>query len=195
VLRGGWLRLVDGACPWGSLVVCPDRMGVTRYRLVIYPPGISETERRRLRLWRGWPMWGALLWIASYVILTGLIGPRNALGISTAAYLGSGVVSFTRAGDVRARVRMMRATVMPGCHDPPSRDASRKLQALAATLIEADHHRQLGLISPIKYEMTWWRVYDQIEPDHSRSHRAHWWEPTPPDGGAPSATGGDGEYF
>ena len=75
VLRRGWLRLVDGAFPWGSFIVCLDRMGVTRYRLVIYPPGINEAERRRLRVWRGWPMWGALLWIASYSILTGLIEP------------------------------------------------------------------------------------------------------------------------
>ena len=87
VLRRGWLRLVDGACPWGSFFVCPDRMGVTRHRLVIYPPGINETERRRLRVWRGWPTWGALLWIASDGILTGPIGSRTALVISTAAFV------------------------------------------------------------------------------------------------------------
>ena len=67
---------------------------------------------------------------------------------------------------------------MSGYHDPPSGDACRKLQALAATLIEADEHGQLEPISPIEYEMTWWRVYDQIEPDHSGPHRAHWWERT-----------------
>ena len=178
LVRRGWLRLVDGAYRWGSIFVCPDRMGVTRYQLVIYPPGISETERRRLRVWRGWPAWGALLWIASYIILTEPIGPRTALVLSTAAYLGTGVVAFMRAGDVRARVRTMRATVMSGYPDPPSQDACRKLQALAATLIEADQHRQLELISPIEYEMTWWRVYDEIEPDHCSPHRAHWWERT-----------------
>jgi hypothetical protein len=172
------LWLADGAYPWGSFFVCTDRMGVTRYQLVIYPPGISETERSHLRVWRGWPTWGALLWIASYIILTGLIEPRTALIISTGVYLGAGVVAFRRAGDVRARVRTMRATVMSGYRDPPSREACRKLQALAATLIEADQHRQLELISPIEYEMTWWRVYDQIGLDHSGPHRAHWWERT-----------------
>jgi hypothetical protein len=153
-------------------------MGVIRYRLVIYPPGISEAERRRLRVCRGWPMWGALLWIASYVILAGLIGPRTALAISTAAYVGAGVVTFMRAGDVRARVRTMGATVMSGNPDPVPRDARRKLKALAATLIEADEDRQVGLISEIEYEMTWWRVYDQIQPHHSSPHRTHWWERT-----------------
>jgi hypothetical protein len=174
----GWLRLVDGACPWGSFTVCPDRMGVTHYQLVIYPPGISETERRRLRVWRGWPMWGALLWIASYVILTGPIGPRTALVISTAACLGTGVVAFMRAGDVRARVHTMKATVMSGYPDPLSQDARRELRVVAEMLFEADQRRQLGTISPIEYEMTWWRAYDQIEPDHSRPHRTHWWEHT-----------------
>ena len=179
LLCRGWLRLVDGACLWGSFFVCPDRMGVIRYRLVIYPPGISEVERRRLRVWRGWPMWGALLWIASCVILTGLIGPRPAVLISTAVYLGGGVAAFVRAGDVRARVRAMRATVMPGYPDPVSWGDLRKLKILAATLIEADEHRQLGLISPIEYEMIWWQVYDQIQPDRSSSHRTtHWWERT-----------------
>jgi hypothetical protein len=161
-LRRGWLRLVDDACPWGRFNVCPGRWGVFHYRLVIYPPGINQTERRRLRVWRSWPMWGALLGIASYVILTGLIESRTALVILTAAYVGTGVVAFIQAGDVRARVREMSATVMSGYPDPPSEDARRKLRALAATLIEADHRRQLGLLSPIEYEMTWWQVYDQM---------------------------------
>ena len=122
--------------------------------------------------------WMTLLFPLAGCILTGLIGPRTALVISTAAFVGTGVVAFIRAGDVRARVRTMRATVMSGYPDPLPQDARRKLRALAATLIEADHRRQLGLLSPIEYEMTWWRVYDQIEPDHSRPHRMHWWEHT-----------------
>jgi hypothetical protein len=47
LLRRGWLRLLDGDQPWGSIDIRPDRFGVTRYRLVVYPPGISESERRR----------------------------------------------------------------------------------------------------------------------------------------------------
>ena len=61
----------------------------------------------------------------------------------------------------------MKATVMSGFPDPSSRAICRTLQALAVTLIEADQHRQLGLISPIQHEMIWWRVYDQIQLDPS----------------------------
>jgi hypothetical protein len=178
-LHRGWLRLRDGASPWGSIDVYPDRMGVTRYLLVVYPPGIDETERRRVRVWRGWPVWGALLWIASYAVITQLIDPRTALFFSTSAYLGTGATAFMQAGNARTRVRTMRATVMSGYHDPPSRAAHRKLQALAATLIEADQHRQLGLISAVEHEMIWWQVYDQIQPEHASPHRAHWWQRTP----------------
>ena len=53
LLRRGWLRLIDGDRPWGSIDIKPDRFGVTRYRLVVYPPGISESERRRVRVARG----------------------------------------------------------------------------------------------------------------------------------------------
>jgi hypothetical protein len=57
-----WLRPLDGGPTWGSLDSYPRRFGVKRYRLVVFPPGISPEERRLLRLWRSWPVWGALLW-------------------------------------------------------------------------------------------------------------------------------------
>jgi uncharacterized protein DUF6611 len=38
-----------------------SRHGVRRYRLVIYPPGISTAQRLLARLWRGWPISGAAL--------------------------------------------------------------------------------------------------------------------------------------
>ena len=168
LLRRAWRRLVDGDRPWGSVDIRPVRMGLTQYVLVVYPPGISHAERRSVRMWRGWPMWGTLLWIASYVVLTQLIDRWAALALSTAACLGAGVAAFVRASDARTRVRTMKAAVMAGFPDPSSRAICRKLQALAVTLIEADQNRQLGLISPIQHEMIWWRVYDQIQLDPSR---------------------------
>ena len=138
ILRRGWLRLVDGDSPWGSIIVCPERMGVIHYRLVIYPPGISETERRRLRVWRGWPMWGALLWIAS------LRHPRWADRAADRAGNFDHRLSRHRCRGVHAG----RWCPRPGPRDagdgdvrlpdPLSENARRKLSALAATLIEAD---------------------------------------------------------
>ena len=142
--------------------------GVTRYRLVVYPPGIGETERRNVRVWRGWSAWGVPLWIASFAVITQLIGPWTALLFSTSAYLALAPSRSCRpvmqAGNARTRVRTMTATVMSGYHDPPSRAACRKLQALAATLIEADQHRQLGLISAVEHEMIWWQRTTRYNP-------------------------------
>jgi len=164
LLRRGWLRLLDGDRPWGSIDVRPDRFGVTRYRLVVYPPGISETERRRVRVARGWPLWGALVWVMCEIWLSQAIAPWPAFAVSTAACLGSGSVAFAMAGAPRTRVRTMAAMVMAGHHDPISRAGRDKLEALAVTLADADDRLASGHISAIQHELVWWQVYNQMSP-------------------------------
>lgn len=164
LLRHVWLRLLDGDRPWGSIDIQPDRFGVTRYRLVVYPPGISETERRQVRAARGWPLWGALVWVVCEIFLNNMTGPWTAFAVSTAVCLGSGVVAFTMAGAPRTRVRTMAATVMVGYHDPISVAVRDRLKELADTLTYADEQLMSGHISAIQYEMVWWRVYDQMSP-------------------------------
>ncbi|PXX03424.1 hypothetical protein C8E89_12284 [Mycolicibacterium moriokaense] len=164
LLRRGWLLLLDGDRPWGSIDIRPDRFGVTRYRLVVYPPGISESERRRVRVARAWPMWGALVWVACEIFLNNMTTPWIALAMSTAACLGSGLVAFAMAGAPRARVRMMGAMVMAGHHDPISVAARDRLIKLADTLMDADDRLTSGHISALQHEIVWWQVYDQMSP-------------------------------
>jgi hypothetical protein len=154
--------MLDGECCWGSMDIRPDRFGAIRYRLVVYPPGISETERRRVRVWRGWPLWGALLWIVSEIWLGNLIAPWPAFAISSAASLGSGAVALALAGDARTRVRTMGTMVVAGPYEPTSAAVCRKVQTLAESLAEADAQREQGQISAIDHEVAWWRVYDQM---------------------------------
>jgi len=73
LLRRGWLRVIDGDRPWGSIDIRPDRFGVTRYRLVVYPPGITESERRLVRVARGLAAVGR----AGVVHLRGLAQPGD----------------------------------------------------------------------------------------------------------------------
>jgi hypothetical protein len=162
LLRRGWLRLLDGDRPWGSLDIRPDRFGVTRYRLVVYPPGISESERRRVRVARGWPVWGALVWVTCEIFLSNATGPWTAFAISTSACLGAGLWAFATAGAPRTRVRTIAAMVMAGYHDPISRAARDRLEELAATLLEADERLSDGHISATQHEMVWWQVYNQM---------------------------------
>ena len=133
-----------------------------RYRLVVYPPGISEPERRRVRAARGWPLWGVLVWLISEVWLNQLTGPWEALAISTAIYLGLGLVTRTMAGEQRTQVRTLGAAVMLGHHDPVSTATVDKLKGLAASLIEADRCLCDGRLSSAEYELIWWGVYDAI---------------------------------
>jgi hypothetical protein len=166
LLRRVCLRMLNGAHPWGSFEIQPDRFGVIRYRLVVFPPGISESERRRVRVARGWPAWGLVAWISCEICLSQLTGPRMAIAISTVVWLASGVAARALAGQPRTQVRTMAATVMAGHRDPVS-DATRdKLRNLAETLFEADETRALGKITATEHEAIWWRVYDQLASGH-----------------------------
>ena len=90
---------------------------MTRYRLVVYPPGISDTERRRLRIWRGSPIWGAALWALSEIFLQQWIGSWSALAISTGTVLALAVVALAKTGDTRTQVRAMTVVTMAGYTD------------------------------------------------------------------------------
>lgn len=162
LMRRGWLRLLDGDRRWGSIDVRPDRFGVTRYRLVVYPPGISDAERRRVRIARGWPLWGVLLWVVSEIWFGQMVGPWTALSMSVAVFLGSGLVAFAVAGAPRTRVRTMGAIVMVGQYDPVAVAARDRLAALAQTLMDADEQLADGHLSTTAHESIWWQVYDEM---------------------------------
>jgi hypothetical protein len=163
LLRHSWQRLLDGDRPWGSLDIRPDRFGVTRYQLVVYPPGISESERRRVRVARGWPLWGAAAWIVCEIVLSHTVAPWVAIAVSSAAYFTSGVVAVTMAGAARRRVRTLAAIVMAGHRDPVSTATRDRVEALASTLIDADERLATGQLSPAEHELVWWRVYDRMD--------------------------------
>jgi hypothetical protein len=162
--------LLDGDRAWGSIDIRPDRFGVTRYHLVVLPPGISESDRRRVRVARGWPLWGALVWVVCEIALSHMTDPWTALVASTAIYLGLGLVATMRAGDARRQVRTIGVMVMAGHHDPVSSALHHKLDNLAGALVEADELLARGEISATAHEMTWWRVYDQMGPASPAVH-------------------------
>jgi hypothetical protein len=166
LLRRGWLRLLDGERPWGSFDVEPDRFGMIRYRLVVFPPGISESERRRVRVARCWPGWSALAWIICEIWVRNLTGPRIAIAISTAVCLGVALTAVAAGGKPRTQVRTMAAMIAAGHHDPLSDAARDVLRNLAGSLLDADERRAMGEISATEHEAIWWRIYDQMESGH-----------------------------
>ncbi|MGO4446508.1 DUF6611 family protein [Mycobacterium sp. 2YAF39] len=167
VLRCAWHQLLDGDRPWGSVSVRPDRFGVTRYRLVVYPPGISPTERRRVRAARGWPLWGAAVWITAQIYLSNVLNPWTALAVSISATLVLGVVTVSLADPVRTQVRTMTAAVLVGHPDLGSNAARDTIQRLGVRLIRADESLADGRLGSAEHEAIWWSVYDEMAPQSS----------------------------
>lgn len=165
LLSCAWHQLLDGDRPWGSIDVRPDRFGVTRYRLVVYPPGISETERRRVRVSRGWPLWGAAVWIVAQIYLSNVLTPWVALALSISFTLTLGLVAAAMSGPLRAQVRTMSAAVMVGRPELGSIAEREQIQRLGVQLIRADESLAEGELTATEHESIWWNVYEEIGSD------------------------------
>ena len=144
-----------------------SRYGVRRYRLIIYPPGTSTADRRLARLWRGWPVGGAVLGLLAVMLLGNAVSSPNAvLAVAVAAYVCVGALLFLLAGPARVQVRSMSVILMPGSADAHERRRYTEWQTLVHMLIRADHMLMTGAISPVEHEATWWEAYDRLEEDH-----------------------------
>lgn len=155
-------RVLDGGAQWGSLTIQPDRFG-TRYHLVVYPPGTTVDERRRVRIWRGWPLWGALLWILAEMVLTRQLGPWPALVVSTAMLVVTAATARALSGPARTRVHTLAATLLPRQYDPVTTALCTTMHELARTLREADSLRAQGMLSPAQFETVWWQIYNEMD--------------------------------
>lgn len=159
-----WRRLLDGGRSWGSVEVSPTRYGVTRYRLVMYPPGISADDRMLLRTWRAWPAWGTTAWLILELTLVPTIGAGQALAIATAAFLGTGAVAMAMTGANRSQVRTLSVTRLAGAEDPAAHERFAELQSLAQRLAGADARLSAGELSTVEHEAQVWQVYDLLAP-------------------------------
>lgn len=156
--------MLDGGHTWGSLDISVTRYGVSRYRLVVFPPGISADDRVLLRAWRAWPVWGMIAWLTLEVVLNPTVGAGPALVISTAVALGAGAVVMAMTGANRCRVRTFSVTRVAGMDDPTSQDRFSELQSLAHRLALADARLIAGDVSEVEHEAEVWRVYDLMTP-------------------------------
>lgn len=163
--------VLDGSRAWGCVQVRPGRFGITYYRLVVYPPGLSTSERRLVRLARGWPLWGMAVWLLCQLWLGGQMSPWLAFGTSTAVYLAAGAVALGLSGSAFHAVRTLCATTMAGCDDPASVAARERLVVSAAELLHADECLARGEITAVDHELIWWRAYNQMRADDVSSTR------------------------
>jgi hypothetical protein len=157
-----WARVFDGRRSWGSIDFGVGRQGLGSYRLVVFPPGISNGERRLLRLWRRWPIWGAVVWLLMVIPFGGTPNGSMAAVAATALYMGTGATLFVMLGQVRTRVRTLSVVLIAGYSDPGATAMYTELKVLVAVLCAADDLRDRGGISPAQHEAVWWQVYDRL---------------------------------
>lgn len=158
--------LVDGEHAWGSFDVILGRTGFRRYRLIVFPPGISAGDRRLLRMWRSWPVGAALLWLLAATGLDLVSSPATTLAVSASGYLGTGVALFALTAGTRPRVRSMSLMLIKGYGYPVDRngEAARKAwEKLTGVMLAAEDMLQRGTLSPVEFEAVWWEIYDRME--------------------------------
>ncbi|CAN5593702.1 hypothetical protein BH09ACT7_BH09ACT7_17500 [soil metagenome] len=153
------LRPFGGSRTWGSFDVYPSRYGITRYRLVVFPPGLTPDERRLLRAWRTWPAWGTVLFLVAQIWLSHTMTTGWALAIAVALWLGSGVTACALAGGTRTGVRSLIAVALSGS---PDEERLASLRVLTSVLLEADARRADGGLSEPEHETICWQVYERM---------------------------------
>jgi hypothetical protein len=164
VVRAWWCRLLDGAHPWGSFDAMVGRYGLRRYRLTLFPPGISTADRRLLRLWRGWPVAGGILAMLAVMRLgDAVFSAGTTLLVVAAAYLGVGAVLFVLTARVRAGLRSISLILLAGDLDPRERQCYAEWERLVDVLTRADTLLKAGAINPTQHEALWWQAYDRLE--------------------------------
>ena len=162
-----WLApIIDGRCRWGGYSVAVGRYGSVGYRLVVYPPGLSAQQRRRVRLWRGWTILGLGGVLGVFVVMADAGASELVIVSGCVAFYALGALVVARAaGPVRKQVLELtaaRSTLVP---DTWRTGECRYLASLAATLAAADQALQLGLSTPAEHEMVWSAVYSDAT-DH-----------------------------
>jgi hypothetical protein len=159
-----WLRLLDRGPSWGSMSTCLTRYGVTRYTLVVYPPGISREERVLLRLYRSWPLWGITGWLLLQLPLASDTSPGMAVAMASGISLAAIVTVAALAGANRGRVRVLTVIQMPGVEDPAGGRQLTEMRCLARKLVMADRALAAERIDATEHEAIVWSVYDRMMP-------------------------------
>ncbi len=141
------------------------RWGVRRYRLIIYPAGISAADRRLARLWRGWPLGGAMFGLLAVVAFGNAVSsPNTVLAVAVAVYVSIGALLFLRAGPACVKVRSMSVILMPGAIGAQELRTYRKWEIIVDVLTRADRMLTTGAILAVEHEAIWRQAYDRLEP-------------------------------
>lgn len=146
---------------------------MSRVVLTVFPPGVSVAQRRALRLWRSWPIWGPVLWLIGEVVLAARgLSSVTSLVIATVTTAAVVVVMASIAAPTRQGVRTMELFTMPGCTTVDVLSRRRDVIDLAAMLIEADARLDHRRITPVEHELVWHDAYRRMTPHSWHAERS-----------------------
>ncbi|MCU1529152.1 MAG: hypothetical protein JWP75_2915 [Frondihabitans sp.] len=162
MLRRVAIRAAEGPHQWGGIDVSPGgRGGWRRTRLVVFPPGTNAAERRRLSVWRAWPVVGAFLAILVLVALAPLPQLVSFSGAAVFYLLGFvGAAFLTRR--IRSRVRTLAVSVVAVGGGVTCNGDARLLQEIVNAFADLDDDANAGHLSPVAYEARWADLYDRL---------------------------------
>lgn len=165
VSLGRWLApVLDGRYRWGSYTVSVTRYGSVNHRLVLYPPGMSAGQRRRVRLWRGWMLLGI---VGALGVFLGLaeagVSSLVIMAACVSFYLLGAVVVGHHAGPIRREVLELTAARSALVSDLGHTAECRYLAGLSAMLTAADESLDHGRSSAADHELIWSAVYAEAQ--------------------------------
>lgn len=154
-----------GGDQWGTLRISHARH-FTQYRLGIYPPGITDEQRRAIKIWHGASMWATTLWLVIMITVTaGGVHPLlSALGSALVAG-GAAFVAAEHSQPVRGEMHWLEACTGDYPSEPSHQQFQRdRILRLTALLRAADKAVATGGISPIEHKALWARCYRDLAP-------------------------------
>jgi hypothetical protein len=164
-------RLIDGPHRWGAYTVTVGRYGIVNYRLVLYPPGTTVQERRRIRLCRSWIAAGIASGLVLFIALRQAEVPVIAAVLAALAlYVVGAVVTARRAGAIRHRVLALAAARSTLAPDPRQTEVCGYLAQQAAAMRDADESLDAGSCTVVEHELVWSAVYEEAR-EHLEERR------------------------
>jgi hypothetical protein len=146
-------------CRWGSLAGGPLRYGGRAYRLVVYPPGTDDRDRRLLQALQWWPRGGPLLAVIAFALLGDPAGLPASFGAAGALFLGPFLWLRHTVRRSRRELAIVHAdhAVDPGA--PADLARCRRVVWLGSTLVDAERAFDRGELTPVDFQRIWGDVH------------------------------------
>ena len=133
--------------------------GGRQFRLVVYPPGTGDHDRRLLRVWQWWPCAGLLLALVTFACLGNRAGVLLSMIVAVAVFAMPLAWLRRRLRRQRRDVCVVHAEYLFGPGAAADLARCRRLISLSATLTQAERSLERGELRPVDFQRIWGDVH------------------------------------